>query len=391
MKQDFDFCIIGGGFCGIIIAHALKKIGYNCIILEKQKHKLIMSDSRSFVLSYGSGLWLKKIGLWTKDLPCYNLNKVEFSARKCFGNITINAKQYNVPFLGKVINAGEWLNSCYEVASLPEVLYGVDLNDVYDNAGGVVVKFDHNGVRKSLRAKFLIGADGSNSWVREKIGMINQVKLSGYHAVVFSAKKVSLKNAWLRSSESGFLAYIPKTNNDGTLIFTSSDLCLNKSHWQEDLHKLCLKIAGHRLQRVELSNDFNVFPILAQNSKMNQAKIKQAICIGNALHTLPPVAAQGFNLGIRDCAQLVGLVSVFQGRGGFDNLANNYMQLREKDIQQTMDFTIRLMHLNKFTSRFNFLTSLGLLGFDCKLRNFFDNDFYRSMGLSAEMIDLLAD
>ena len=61
MKQDFDFCIIGSGFCGIIIAHALKKIGYSCIILEKQKQKLIMSDSRSFVLSYGSGLWLKKM------------------------------------------------------------------------------------------------------------------------------------------------------------------------------------------------------------------------------------------------------------------------------------------------------------------------------------------
>jgi 2-octaprenyl-6-methoxyphenol hydroxylase len=367
--KEYDVCIIGSGFCGSVLANSLNFLGVNTVVLEKNsKENFLKTDNRNLVLSYGSGLILKNLGYsFGKH---YNLEKIEYSLKGSFGSFVINAKQYNVPFLGKVVNAGEWLtNSYYQNCLFDSVVDNLELC-----IGKSKVDFSHQGVKKSIYAKIIVGADGVNSLVRSYLGDNKKDVLRGYHAYIIPVVEMLDRFAWLRSDKDKSLAYIPSSNSEGVLILTTM-LDLK----QDQLAAICKNLAGHRLKKSSIlaatsfRHSFSSF--LSEINNLN------AVCIGNALHALPPVAAQGFNLGIRDCAVLIELLGLALIKKDFsiNEVAQRFYQARKEDITSTYNLSKRALTVG--SKGLTFLPSLafGCLnsGLDFVLRD----NIYKLLGL----------
>jgi 2-octaprenyl-6-methoxyphenol hydroxylase len=369
--DDYDVCIIGSGFCGSLLANSLSFLGIKILVLEKRAKKdFLKPDDRNLVLSYGSGLILKNLGYSFKK--SYNLEKIEYSLKGVFGSIIVDSKKYSVPFLGKVVNAGCWLKS----SLYKDCLYESNIENLELSVGNSKVEFTNNGEKRSIKAKIVIGADGYNSVVRSSLGGEVKNVINGYVSYIVHVSNIKYDFAWIRSDKNMSLAYVPNDKNNGKLILTT------KSEVRvESIEKICKKIAGHRLFEASLNIDNlskHSFSIATSNIKN-----KNGICIGNALHSLPPVAAQGFNLGVRDCALLVQLLSLalIKKDISISTLVERFYKDREKDIKDTYDLSMRALFAGDNISSFKFFTSIFFSFLNNGLDGVLQDKIYNLLGL----------
>jgi 2-octaprenyl-6-methoxyphenol hydroxylase len=220
------------------------------------------------------------------------------------------------------------------------------------------------------RARLLVAADGARSPVREQLGIAALRREYGQQAVIANVTPTLPHDnvAYERFTAEGPVAFLPMSENRCAVVCAVNEAELPAVMDLDDAGFLALlhDRFGDRLGPLPRVGRRQAYPLFLLKSR-EHARARAAI-IGNAAHTLHPIAGQGFNLGIRDVAALAEVIANAH-RAGADigDLAvlDRYADWRRWDQRRTIAFTDALNRL--FANPLLPLRAarnLGLLAFD---------------------------
>jgi 2-octaprenyl-6-methoxyphenol hydroxylase len=357
MTDETDILIIGGGLVGASLAVALGQAGLNVTVVEACPFSADQQsnyDERSIALAQGSQCIFSALGLWQslQDEVC-PIHTIHVSDRGHFGFTRLRREQQGVPALGYVATArvlGKTLLD--QLGRLPNVrtLAPAQLIDFQVRADGVSTRLMLEDQTLECSPRLLVAADGAQSSVRDQLGIHSSRRDYGQTAVIanVTAERGHENVAYERFTDSGPLALLPMTGQRCALVWTvrsdqSDDVMgLDDAQFLSRLQERF----GYRLGRFVKVGQRHAYPLQLLQSR-ESVRPRMAL-IGNAVHTLHPVAGQGFNLGLRDVAALAEVVMDARRQGldiGDHTVLARYADWRQTDQRRVVAFTDGMVRL----------------------------------------------
>lgn len=352
-KSDFDVLIIGGGLVGASLACALGRSDLRVALVEAREEKPAQPaglDTRSIALAEGTRRIFESLGIW-RDLAAHAapIRRVHISDRGRFGVTRLNAEDYGYSALGHVADFSVLSRTVARHAQdQPQVqtFCPALLQDLEVGPDHARVQLDLDGARHELRTRLVVAADGARSAVRDRLG-IGVVRWDyGQTAVIANVEtdRPHDGTAYERFTDTGPLALLPLPDADGAghrcgVVWTvRSDRAQAVLDYDDDtfLERLQERF-GYRLGAFVRVNARQSHPLALLRAR-EHVRARVAL-IGNAAHTLHPVAGQGFNLGIRDVAVLGELLAEAGDDAGDWKLLQRYARWRERDQRTMIAFT----------------------------------------------------
>lgn len=379
MKPDYDILIIGGGLVGASLACALRHSSLRIGVIEAVPLAGVTQsnqDERSLTLAYGSKLIFESLGLWPAVAGEANpIERIHISDRGRFGFTRLSAADAGLPALGYVIPQrvlGVELIKLVKTADNDNIewMCPASMQAIQFMPGYACVTIAYQGAEKILNTRLVVAADGAHSAVRQAVG-IDAVRTEYRQSAIVTSVNVSLAHrniAYERFTETGPLALLPLASGRCGVVWSVSEKqAATMLAWSdaEFLNHL-QEHFGDRLGAFSQVAKRMAYP-LALTRVPQQVRHRLAL-IGNAAHTVHPVAGQGFNLGLRDVAALAEIISDAKHTGddiGDLRILRRYASWRERDNRVTSTFTDGLIRV--FSNRFAPLAwarNVGLLAMD---------------------------
>jgi len=348
--QQFDLAIIGGGLIGASMARAMSGAGLRVVVLDQQPADALYAaaqDNRGLALSYTSSKILAGLNCWQQlAAAAAPIKSVHVSEHGVFGFTTLTAAKFNIPELGYVVSAsalGQALVAGLECLPDISVIRPVNVNSVNYDTAQQIWDLDLDS-QISIQAKLLVAADGSDSFLRHRLNIAITSKNYQQSAIVtnISTTAVIGTQAYERFTDYGVLALLPFGAKMLKCVWTVENSALSDINCIDDaefLHKVQAAF-GFRLGRFLQISKRMVFAIQQLHAQSLYAQ--GVVLIGNAANTLHPVAAQGFNLGLRDVSILAQILLQAQQAGHELNsqlVLQKYANLRARDHQLTQKHT----------------------------------------------------
>jgi 2-octaprenyl-6-methoxyphenol hydroxylase len=350
MQHEYDILIVGGGLAGNCLALALKDSGLRLATIEASTRKQLKNSpagDRALALSAGTVKLLQAINVWGGIQEVATAIKdIHISDQGHFGKARLSAKKQGVDALGYVIAARDIEGHVAKLvgqAGIEQICPArvVGLMSGLDSVN-VSLKQDEQSI--NLSAKLLVGADGGQSSVRKLLEISQQVKEYGQTALVTTVKPSLSHNnvAYERFTKSGPLAMLPVSDEECSVVWTRSHEEAEglMSGSEADFIAQLQECFGYQLGALTLSAPRRTFPLTL--IRADNMVVGRTVIIGNAVHQLHPVAGQGFNLGMRDVAQLAEMLQTQQQKQadiGDKAMLKQYAESRQKDHDHTIGFT----------------------------------------------------
>ncbi len=374
---DFDLVIIGGGLVGGSLACALRGSGLRVGVVEAVAPNAASHpsyDERVIALSLGSRRIFGGLGIWDDlSADAEPIRHVHVSDRGHFGFAHLEADDEGVEALGYVAPAraiGQALEACLSAGDDIELMRPARLVGMRQQPDAWNIEVTVDGSSRLLRSALLVAADGGDSAIRRRLGLPVREHSYGYDAIISTVtpERPRPQTAFERFTDSGPLAMLPMTEGRWSVVWTARDsdtagiLALDDKGFLAELQRRF----GHRLGRLTRPGRRIAYPLRLVLAK--QLTRPRLALIGNAAHTLHPVAGQGFNLGLRDVAELADLLAEAQQTGrdpGGHAVLNGYRERRGRDQAGVALLTDGLARL--FTNPWTPVRlgrNLGMLGLD---------------------------
>ena len=359
-SASYDLVIVGGGMVGISLALLLAQQRHQWKILLLEAHPFQKSaspsfDARSTALSWSSRKIFEAAGLWSAlESRASEINKIHVSDRGHMGLTRIDAEEAGVEALGYVVE-NHWIGEV-----LLDKLAAVDV-DILAPAKVASIQPLKNGMRltleeteQSIEASLVVIADGANSKTAQKIGIHSHRQPYGQQGIIanIELEKPHEGVAYERFTEAGPMAMLPLTNHRGSsrcaLVWTQTEQRASElmAASDEEFLSALQDCFGYRLGVLKLVGERHTYP-LALTTSTEQVR-RNLVVLGNAAHSLHPVAGQGFNLSLRDVAVLADVLGSARTAGeDFSSLQTleNYQQQQLADQQNTLMFSDNLPKL----------------------------------------------
>ncbi len=355
--SDYDLIIVGGGLIGGSLACALAGSGLKIAVIEAAAPDAPMQpsyDERVIALSWGSRLILEAIGLWGEIAPeAAPIERVHISDRGHFGFSHLDRSELGVEALGYVVPAralGVGIRAAIGRAPNLDLLCPARLIGQDVQAERVEAQVSMQNQERRLSTRLLVAADGGDSAIRKGLGIATEERRYGHDAIITTiiADRPRPGVAFERFTETGPLALLPMTGGRYAVVWTCREtetaeiLGLSDAAFIERLQARF----GFRLGRLGKPAPRRAYPLkLALTREAIQPRL---VLIGNAAHTLHPVAGQGFNLGLRDVAALAEVIDEGLGDGrdpGAPEVLAAYGRWRAADQQRVANLTDALARL----------------------------------------------
>jgi 2-octaprenyl-6-methoxyphenol hydroxylase len=368
MSEYRDIVIAGGGMVGVSLALQLGAVlppNVSILLVEGFPFPEPVAggkpdyhpsfDARSTALSYSSRLIYEKMQVWDylRDWLC-DIETIHVSSRGHFGSTVMQAQHYGWSALGYVVE-NAWLGNALiqalyrqgrvEVRSPARVARAVPAN------GGVKLHLSGDGDAE-IAAALLLVADGAASGLRDQLGVTVREKSYGQHALVANVSYAQPHRgfAYERFTERGPLALLPLLpavggeHRSGLVWSLSPEEAAHLGSCPpEDFLAALQDRFGYRLGRMLQVGERHSYPLsLIECSE----QVRQGIVVmGNAAHALHPVAGQGYNLALRDVAELAEvLVEGLAEQRPLGDLAvlQRYQSRQQSDQERTIGFSDQL-------------------------------------------------
>ena len=342
--KHYDVIINGGGMVGATLGCLLAKQGKKVAVIEAFAAKPFFADDdydlRVSAISRASQNALIKAGAWDaiqamRSCP-YEAMDVWDAAGN--GNVRFDAAELGEPDLGHIVEnrviqlaVAEAINTL-ETATLyqPNKLEEFSVSDK-----SVMVTLDNG---KQITSQLLVGADGANSKVRTLAGIDIERDDYGQSGLVTIVKteKPHKYTAWQRFQSTGPVAFLPLSDGSSSIVWTlPSDLADYYCSIGKNDFKIALAEAvDHKLGKVTKVAGRGAFPL--RGSQAKPYVLERIALVGDAAHTIHPLAGQGVNLGLKDAVELANqLINVNHDLGSIKTL-RRYERARRGDNLLTM-------------------------------------------------------
>jgi 2-octaprenyl-6-methoxyphenol hydroxylase len=312
--DTYDLIVVGGGLVGGSLACALGAAGLRVCLVEAVAPDADAQpsyDDRVIALSWGSRLILEGIGLWPRiEAGVAPIRQVHVSDRGHFGFARLDHRDEGVEALGYVAPArilGQVIRS--GLGSV-DVLCPARLVGFLIQPDRVDVEVVLGGASRLLRGRLLVAADGGESAIRKRLSFPARERSYGYDAIITTVTPERPRPgvAFERFTDTGPLALLPMTEGRYSVVWTAREsdreslLALSDEAFIARLQDRF----GYRLGRLSRPAARQAYPLKLMLTR--DPVRERLVLIGNAAHTLHPVAGQGFNLGLRDVATLAEVV-----------------------------------------------------------------------------------
>ncbi len=384
MQQEV--IIVGGGMVGLSLALMLAKINIAVKLLEAIKYPNYDDenlapyhssfDARNSALSRRSVQIYQELGLWnTLQEHATPILEVNITEQGSFGKARLKAEQEKVESFGQVIeNAwlGRVLLTQVKKEPLIELIDGVQVTSLTQDTDFAYIEAQRGESSLKLQSKLVIAADGRDSFCRKALG-IGASEHDYDQVAIVTTVQTSKPHAHVgfeRFSHLGPLALLPlpgeyrrsvvwpvKKGTEGEWLGDEND-----QHFLDALHETYGDRAG-KFQKTGKRFSFPLSQVLAEKQAVGRV-----VLMGNAAHTIHPVAGQGFNLCMRDAHVLVRYLKEQQVQGadlGDAGILQDYEKSRLSDQQRVIKFCDSVVR--GFSNQNPFLKLMrntGLIAFD---------------------------
>ncbi len=346
MLKKFDCVIIGGGMIGAASALSLANLGLTVALVEKNKPKEFNAvqplDLRVSAISLASEQLLQqlqawqqiqqwrtcvynRLGVWENELAYTEFNSAEIK-QSHLGHIVEN----------RLIQLALWqLLSQHKQVTLfcPESLQNFQHQSQRDT---ILVNLS----QCQLEARLLIGADGANSQVRQlaNIGLTGWDYQQSAMLINVETEHEQADITWQHFLPTGPVAFLPLAGKSALGGYAS----LVWYHHRDEIKKL--SSLSHTQLRKKITSNFpkrlgnikilatGTFPLTRRHA--NHYYQKNIVLLGDAAHTINPLAGQGVNLGFKDVLALQTVIAETIGEGktwSSNEVLAHYEQKRRKD------------------------------------------------------------
>jgi 2-octaprenylphenol hydroxylase len=355
----FDVLIVGGGITGCAMASLLVKRklaapGRVAIVADGAPPAAVPAvadsawDLRVFALSRASQRLLTLCGAW-QLLPAQKCNAYE---RMCVwdgrggqprgepqgaGSLSFDCAELGEPNLGYIVEGRALQWACQRAATAAGV--------VFVDAGILKIAVDEAQVSVSLsdgrdlQGQLLIAADGADSTARTLLGI--ETAGHAYHQdalVAHVRTAISHRNtAWQRFLPTGPLAFLPLPDGRSSIVWSTTRpeagrlRALDAAAFGAELKRA----SGEVLGACEVTTPIASFPLKLQYA-LDYVR-PRAVLVGDAAHAVHPLAGQGLNLGLLDCAVLAEVLGGDSGGLGGPVGCGEYKLLRRYERRRKSD------------------------------------------------------
>ncbi len=359
--MKYDVIVLGGGFVGHALRIACTKLGLSvCLVDAKPPVHTPTTDGRAIALSYTSVLLLEKLDVW-QDIALHAtpIETVQVSAQGRLGTLRFKAKDLNIPYLGQVVPApllGKALVEKYADQATKMPFSAVNLRVDADH---IQVELDNNDI---LTTSLTLACDGTASFCRDYFRMECEQTLSNKKALVVgvSLEKPLGTCAFQRLTKQGVCAMLPLQGNKATVVLSMKEDDADHVNGLSDAAFLMIlnEIWGGRFGEIKIEGKRFSYPL--QHIYVRHPIAERVILMGNAAHTLNPIAAQGLNLALRDIAKLYDILE--DAKALKQDLGNNVPKIYCDRIQSSHERMERITDYLVNLSYADYLSPLRGIG-----------------------------
>ena len=348
MKVDSEIIIVGGGLNGSLMAIAAANIGFSTIVLDSKDNEASAEnrfDGRSYALALSSVRLLKNLDIFEdiidKSQPILDIKILD-------GKLVQGPSQFSLHFDNNEIHDGP-MGQMVEDRFIRKALFTkINKNKQIDykfnskvtehkkQSGYISVTLDNG---KKLNTKLLVGADGRNSELANRA----DIKKSGWKynqsALVCAIEHEADHNgvAWQYFMPSGPLAVLPMTGKRSCIVWTEQNANAKAINLFDETRytKILAARLGNFLGKFKIIGDRHTYPL--ELSIADRFIDERLALIGDAAHSVHPIAGQGLNAGFKDIAVLAHIIQDAHHRGedlGSLGVLKRYEEWRRFDSAQ---------------------------------------------------------
>jgi 2-octaprenyl-6-methoxyphenol hydroxylase len=335
---SFDVAVIGGGPAGVSAAIALALTGARTALIAR---RMPYADNRTTALLGDSVDFLQEMEVWSrcsgKAAALRAMRLVDDTGRLIRApEVKFSSDEIGLEEFGYNIENRELMSALEgRAAEIADLIRFDDEADTVEPAETVVTVRTKSG--QSITARLVVGADGRQSPSRIAAGIDVRQRTLGQAALTFNIghsrphKNISTEF----HTAQGPCVFVPLPGNRSSVVWVSSlkeaerRLALSDDELSQSAEAQSHSILG----RIRLESGRNLFPLaIEQPRRFAQRRIA---LVGEAAHVLPPIGAQGLNMGLRDAADIADIVRSAFAAGddpGAARVLDHYNWARRADV-----------------------------------------------------------
>ena len=354
-----DVTVVGAGLVGLAAALACHQAGYSVALLDSgpgqtqpqvnadanslwnansQSDTSSQWDARIYAISPNNAKWLADLGAW----PLLDKARLgQINAMQIFADgvpLSLEAEDESADCLAYVLESRALAQALYERVSMTGMPVLFNLGCVaFDSITTTLQLAD----KRTIQSGLVIAADGSQSWLRQQLGIAVQKKSYAQLGIVanFSVEldHAQVARQWFtgdRQDGGKILAWLPLSNKTVSIVwsvplaYANELLALSPTAFT----KAVMQAGGQALGDMRLLSPPVAFPLSRQTCERTVQD--GVVLVGDAAHQIHPMAGQGVNLGFRD---VIDLLASWQAKNSYQSLADSsllkaYTRRRKADV-----------------------------------------------------------
>lgn len=352
MPVNFDIIIVGAGLVGGSLALALDALGKRVAVVDKAPlvtGQTVATDPRAYAISPTNRLFLERLSLWPDASSVASVETMRIKGDRG-SMLTFSHREVDVPALAWIVENCRLQDLLWErlLASSVTLFSNCDPLSIEQNASGVKLALDSEQV---LSAQLLVGADGANSWVRNRLNWKVRSKSYQQFGVVanFACELPHANTAYQWFCGDSVLAWLPMSGQRVSVVWSTPDPDSALRLSDQALADVVAKLGEYTLGAFSPLASAVAFPLRLLCT--GHTVMQRVVVVGDAAHNVHPLAGQGVNLGLRDVACLARLIEASADPGDYFVLRRYQRERREPVMvmQMACDALHRVFHEQRYT------------------------------------------